>query len=1368
MAASEWTCEALAVAVESIPGLVFERLAATIRDFGVTGADLAPHLASQAVLRGFFAEYYDTIVPKGVAIKLLNLLQAQTPAGVNGSGVHETEVSYLHELRLREAALVAKEQALEERVRKLEQMEELLGAKVNSPAAIGEASSAAEEKHPKAREVHLATDVVSHGESQDRSVVDKHDAIAAVLRNQAACAEAHHAGALITSIDVGVDSVSQTGADEPSCSTSIAATAAPSENTSRSEESTHVKASRPDAAILQNASMEALDGEASVDSESDGEKVSWADTETATAHAVKDDSAVKFVEDWAPGAEEACPADDTMAEELEVLQKFVAFDINSIIIPASALTMTHSTAPIASGGGGQIYRCKLLEDLQGVRGRGAVRGTEVAVKELFSTMGGSNKAGLKDLGKELRFLTKLYHPNIVPFFGLLLLRPLAQDSSTSEGSLNSRRGATWNRIFLVSKFASQGDLAGHVDSMEYDFDTRCKWIGQIARAVAYLHAWRIVHRDLKPENVLLADNGQLMLTDFGTCKFLALHTSNTDVAGTVAYMPPEALRGDTAGAEEDLPMSWDTYSFAIMLTTLLSGELPYTNPILLSNKEISDGVKASTGSDGLRPNIPTCLHADEQCFLEAMWHSNPHERPRMSEVVGRLQPFPEDGSQITRLFVRNSSQETVAKINAKFNKRLAQTRRNLQLPRNSASLQQVTDFCERHNLEELQKQYLTADEFKIALEKLVREVHGQCIYAVCLQKEQTRGVHGLLSPTSAAKADGVPSKSACAEFVLSSLQEPLRDWIRDISDVDHFAVLRCLMEIGVAKCAAWMQVDLDLFQESAFHDGMWEAGEALQVLRGLSSPVDIRTQLLRAIKTIDELVARFFSGASYASDLRVTMFAVAAVQSKLESLPVMLELSMFHVADPHQQTAESPSVDLKLFLNQVMARLQAIARSHARASYEWALEIELALIKGRERHVKPCAIAQISPGAKLLISSGSVVGFHGDAIVNAADIWCIGGGGGVDGAIAAAGGSALLDARFGLPLLKMRDDDSTVDSVGQSSGPRCRVGGAVVTSAPPNQYFGRLRSRHVIHSVGPEYPQTDDEEVLRKNDAVLKSAYMMAMKVAESKCVKLLAFPLISAGVFRGPRSLQQVLDIAVSSIAAGCYAGLREVHLVAFLQEELVCLQHSLQKFRKGQLTQYDDLAPALEDMEALQPAHKGTLTMSAQMPTQSQNIIKEGSMKKRAQTIQTWTERQVKLYSDKIVYDSYLGNLMPSNFIRLANVSSIRAISKVGSANGATDFCLYEDTIDGKHRQHMWRCNSQAECADWLTALERALAIAARSSQHAGSDTTNVLATKARSATIGGGQAMVSLERPALQRSMTFGGGGIRSSAGQSKFKL
>lgn len=59
--ASEWTCEALAVAVESVPGKVFERVAKTVREFGLTGADLVPHLSSQDALRGFFHEYYDTV-----------------------------------------------------------------------------------------------------------------------------------------------------------------------------------------------------------------------------------------------------------------------------------------------------------------------------------------------------------------------------------------------------------------------------------------------------------------------------------------------------------------------------------------------------------------------------------------------------------------------------------------------------------------------------------------------------------------------------------------------------------------------------------------------------------------------------------------------------------------------------------------------------------------------------------------------------------------------------------------------------------------------------------------------------------------------------------------------------------------------------------------------------------------------------------------------------------------------------------------------------------------------------------------------------------------------------------------------------------
>lgn len=88
----------------------------------------------------------------------------------------------------------------------------------------------------------------------------------------------------------------------------------------------------------------------------------------------------------------------------------------------------------------------------------------------------------------------------------------------------------------------------------------------------------------------------------------------------------------------------------------------------------------------------------------------------------------------------------------------------------------------------------------------MRDVHGQCIYAVCLEKERTRGAgSALLSPMSASNADGVLSKAACAEFVVSSLQEPLREWIRDISDVEQFAVLRCLMEVRARERASQAQ-----------------------------------------------------------------------------------------------------------------------------------------------------------------------------------------------------------------------------------------------------------------------------------------------------------------------------------------------------------------------------------------------------------------------------------------------------------------------------------------------------------------------------------------------------------------------------------
>jgi len=92
----------------------------------------------------------------------------------------------------------------------------------------------------------------------------------------------------------------------------------------------------------------------------------------------------------------------------------------------------------------------------------------------------------------------------------------------------------------------------------------------------------------------------------------------------------------------------------------------------------------------------------------------------------------------------------------------------------------------------------------------------------------------------------------------------------------------------------------------------------------------------------------------------------------------------------------------------------------------------------------------------------------------------------------------------------------------------------------------------VIHAVGPDYRQTD----LKKGDALLRSAYVAAMRLARENDCSTVAFSLLSAGIFRGSRSLEDVLHIAVEALRDACYPSLERVHLVAFSEAEQDVLQ--------------------------------------------------------------------------------------------------------------------------------------------------------------------------------------------------------------------
>ena len=153
----------------------------------------------------------------------------------------------------------------------------------------------------------------------------------------------------------------------------------------------------------------------------------------------------------------------------------------------------------------------------------------------------------------------------------------------------------------------------------------------------------------------------------------------------------------------------------------------------------------------------------------------------------------------------------------------------------------------------------------------------------------------------------------------------------------------------------------------------------------------------------------------------------------------------------------------------------------------------------------------------LKLARGDLTTYRGDAIVNAANIGLLGGGG-VDGAIHSAAGPNLLEACRSFPEL--------------SPGVRCPTGEARITSA------GDLDVTWVIHTVGPVYERAEEPEQL------LQQAHQNSLRLALNYGVRSIAFPAISCGVYGFPHS--KAAAIALQSCAQWS-VGFSEICFVLF-----------------------------------------------------------------------------------------------------------------------------------------------------------------------------------------------------------------------------
>eukprot|EP01130_Rhizamoeba_saxonica_P010932 TRINITY_DN4517_c0_g1_i1.p1 TRINITY_DN4517_c0_g1~~TRINITY_DN4517_c0_g1_i1.p1 ORF type:complete len:513 (+),score=130.33 TRINITY_DN4517_c0_g1_i1:19-1557(+) len=236
--------------------------------------------------------------------------------------------------------------------------------------------------------------------------------------------------------------------------------------------------------------------------------------------------------------------------------------------------------------------------------KGVCRGKVVAIKKLHKQdLEGSD---IEEFRKEVEIMTHLRHPNVVLFMG----------ACTEAGNL-----------MIVTEFLPRGDLHGiiHNPKITLSLLDKLQMTRDVAQGMNWLHCSNppIIHRDLKPTNLLVDDNWNVKICDFGLSAIQQTPNirDNGIAPGTPLWMSPEVLQGRSLDEKSDV------YSFGIVLWELLTEKEPFEE-----HDSYNSFVRAVCGRQE-RPIIPEDMHPGLQQLLESCWSHESDERPSFDDII---------------------------------------------------------------------------------------------------------------------------------------------------------------------------------------------------------------------------------------------------------------------------------------------------------------------------------------------------------------------------------------------------------------------------------------------------------------------------------------------------------------------------------------------------------------------------------------------------------------------------------------------------------------------------------------------------------------------------------------------------------------
>lgn len=228
-------------------------------------------------------------------------------------------------------------------------------------------------------------------------------------------------------------------------------------------------------------------------------------------------------------------------------------------------------------------------------------GEQFAVKIVKKEVLQDSSTSNVDIKREIAIMKALDHNNIVALNDVLY---------------------SPKRVFMVMELVRGGELFEWiVKNGRQDETTARRYFHQLIDAVHYCHHRGVYHRDLKPENLLLGENGELKITDFGfsAMKDYGAHLLHTN-CGSPHYCAPEVWNNNESGYDGRKNDAW---SCGIILYVMLTGKQPFYDDdeeVLLD--KVSEGAV----------DYPEYLSPGARDLIERLLERNPKKRYSLSKV----------------------------------------------------------------------------------------------------------------------------------------------------------------------------------------------------------------------------------------------------------------------------------------------------------------------------------------------------------------------------------------------------------------------------------------------------------------------------------------------------------------------------------------------------------------------------------------------------------------------------------------------------------------------------------------------------------------------------------------------------------------